>query len=147
MKIILRQDYDPLGKIGEIVNVKAGYARNFLIPQQIAVLANQRNMKILEEESKMNARRQNKEKRKAEALANEINKISLTATVSVGEEDRVFGSVTAQTISDLLKEKGHEIDKRKIQLDEPIKALGIYNVSIKLHTDVEAKIRIWVVKE
>lgn len=147
MKIILRQDYDPLGKLGEVVTVKDGYARNFLIPKNIAIVANPKNVKILEEELKLNERRQNKDKRKSEVMAKELGKTSITAAVPVGEEDRVFGSVTAQTIADLLKEKGYDIDKRKIQLDEPIKALGIYTVPIKLHADVEAKVRVWVVKE
>jgi large subunit ribosomal protein L9 len=147
MKIILRQDFTPLGKIGDVVNVKDGYARNFLIPQNIAILATSKNMSILEEERKVVERQQNKDRRNAEALVKELEKISITATVSVGEEDRVFGSVTAQTVADLLKEKGHDIDKRKIQIDETIKALGIYTIPIKLHTDVEAKVRLWVVKE
>ena len=147
MKIILRQDYDPLGKTGDVVTVKDGYARNFLIPKRIAVSATPRNVKILEEEQKTIQHRRDKDRRRAEVLAKEMEKISLTATVPVGEEDRVFGSVTAQSVADLLKEKGYDIDKRKIQLDEPIKALGIYTVPLKLHTDVEAKIRVWVVKE
>ena len=147
MKIILRQDYDALGKMGDMVTVKDGYARNFLIPKQIAVLANQKNMKILQEERKTFERQQNKDKKQAEGLAKELEKVSITATVSVGEEDRVFGSVTAQTIADLLKEKGYDIDKKKIHLDEPIKALGIYTVSLKLHQDVDANVRVWVVKE
>ena len=147
MKIILRQDFDPLGKIGDVVNVKDGYARNCLIPQNIAILATSKNMRILEEERKLAERQQNRDRRNAEALSKELEKISITATVSVGEEDRVFGSVTTQTVADLLKEKGYDIDKRKIQIDETIKALGIYNILIKLHTDVEAKVRLWVVKE
>jgi len=147
MKIILREDYNPLGKIGDIVTVRDGYARNFLIPRNIAVPAIPRNIKLLEEERKLLQHRQNKDKRKAEGIAKELGKISLTATVSVGEEDKVFGSVTAQTIADLLKEKGYDIDKRKIQLDEPIKALGVYNISVKLHPEVNAEVRVWVVKE
>ncbi len=147
MKVILRQDYESLGKSGEVITVKSGYARNFLIPKGIAVLANSRNIKIFEEERKLMDHRQNKDRRNAEALSKELEKVSLTATVTVGEEDKVFGSVTTQTISDLLKEKGYNIDKKKIQLDEPIKALGIYTVPLKLHTDVEGKIRVWVVKE
>ena len=147
MKVILRQDYDALGKIGDMVTVKDGFARNFLIPKQIAVLANQKNMKLLQEERKTFERQQNKDKKQAEGLAKELEKVSITATVSVGEEDRVFGSVTAQTIADLLKEKGYDIDKKKIHLEEPIKALGIYTVSLKLHQDVDANVRVWVVKE
>ncbi len=147
MKIILREDYNPLGKVGDAVTVKDGYARNFLIPKNIAVPAISRNIKLLEEERKLFQHKQNKDKRKAEGMAKELEKISLTATVSVGEEDRVFGSVTAQTIADLLKEKGYDIDKRKIQLDEPIKALGVYTISVKLHPEVDAEVRLWVVKE
>lgn len=147
MKIILRQDFEALGVMGDIVTVKNGYARNFLIPRGIAVLASPKNVRALEEERKVMQRRQDKDQRLAESVSKDLEKVSLTAAVSVGEEDRVFGSVTAQTISDLLKEKGYEIDKRKIQLDEPIKALGIYTVPVKLHTDVEAKVRVWVVKE
>ena len=147
MKIILRQDYEPLGKAGEVVIVKDGYARNFLLPKNIAMISTKSNMKILEEEQKMAGKRKDKEKIQAESLAEELGKISITATVAVGEEDRVFGSVTAQTIADLLKEKGFEIDKRKILLEEPIKALGVYTISIKLHPDVDCKVRVWVVKE
>ena len=146
MKIILRQDYEALGKVGDVVTVKDGYARNFLMPKRIGVLANQKSIRILEEERKTLARQQNKDKRQAEAMVSELEKISITATVSVGEEDRVFWSVTTQTIADLLKEKGYEIDKKKIHLDEPIKALGIYTVPLRLHQDVEANIRVWVVK-
>ncbi len=147
MKVILRIDHESLGKAGEVHNVKAGYARNFLIPKKIAVEATPGNVQLLEQEKKLNVVRQNKDKKLAVVQAAELEKVSLTATVQVGEEDRVFGSVTAQDISDLLKEKGFEIDKKKISLDEPIKALGIYNVSIKLHQDVDATIKIWVVKQ
>ena len=147
MKIILRTDHEKLGKAGEIVNVKDGFARNFLMPNRIGILATPKNMKILEEEQKILNRQKDKDKRMAETLSQELEKVSLTAAVSVGEEDRVFGSVTSQDIADLLKEKGFEIDKRKIQLEEPIKALGIYSIAIKLHSDVEGKVRVWVVKE
>jgi large subunit ribosomal protein L9 len=147
IKILLRQDYDPLGKTGEIITVKDGYARNFLIPKQIGIQATPANVKIYEEEQKWQKQRLNRDKRQAEELVEEFEKLSLTATVPVGEEDRLFGSVTAQNISDLLKAKGFDIDKRKILLDEQIKALGVYNIPVKLHPEVEAKIRVWVVKE
>ncbi len=147
MKIILRSDYESLGKAGDVVTVKDGYARNFLLPKGIAVLATQKNVTRLEEEKKRALRVQEKERQEFVTLAQELEKISVTASVAVGEEDKVFGSVTAQNIADLLKEKGFEIDKRKISLDEPIKALGVYNVPIKLHSEVEAQIRLWVVKE
>ena len=147
MKIILRKEHENLGREGEVITVKNGFARNFLIPQGIAVLATEKNMRILAEENKIREIRKNKDRKNAEMLAKEMENVSLTISVPVGEEDRVFGSVTAQMIADKLKEKGHEIDRKKILLKEPIKALGIYNVSLKLHTDVEAGIRIWVVKE
>lgn len=147
MKIILRQDFETLGTAGEVVNVKNGYARNFLIPKNIAVLATAKNMSLLEQEKKLSVIRQEKDKHVAEKLADELQKISITVAVAVGEEDKVFGSVTAQNIADLLAEKGHEIDKRKVLLPEPIKALGVYTVPIKLHSEVEAKVRVWVVKE
>ncbi|RKY78999.1 50S ribosomal protein L9 [candidate division KSB1 bacterium] len=147
MKVILKQDYEQLGKTGEVVEVKNGYARNFLIPQNIAAPANKRNMKILEEELKMVDRRKNKERVQAEKFAEELGKVSITAAVKVGEDERLFGSVTSQMISDLLKEKGYDVDKKKIDLEEPVKALGVYTVNIKLYHDINAKVRLWVVKE
>ncbi len=147
MKIILRKDIENLGREGDILTVKDGFARNYLLPQGMAVLATEKNMRILAEENKIREIRKNKDRKNAEALAKELENVSLTISVPVGEEDRVFGSVTTQMIAEKLKEKGHDIDKKKILLKEPIKALGIYNVSLKLHTDVEAGIRIWVVKE
>ncbi|MCK5147071.1 50S ribosomal protein L9 [bacterium] len=147
MKIILRQDFDSLGKTGDVVTVKNGYARNYLIPQGVANLATRKNMQLLEEELKIRERQLGKDRVTAESLAEELSKVSLTAPVAVGEEEKIFGSVTSQDIAGLLKEKGYDIDKKKIQLTEPIKALGIYTVDIKLHTEVIANVRIWVVKE
>ena len=147
MKVILKQKHESLGTIGDVVDVKDGYARNFLIPQNIAVLANKKNVRILQEDQKMSERRKNKEQKQAEKFAEELGSVSLTAAVKVGEEDRIFGSVTAQMISDLLKEKGYDVDKKKIDLEEPVKALGVYTVGIKLHHEVNAKVRLWVVKE
>ncbi len=147
MKIILRQDYESLGKIGDIVEVKPGFARNFLLPKKIAMTISKGNMKILEEEKRQESLKVNKEKAAAQRLAEGLKKVSLTASVAVGGEDKIFGSVTSQTISDLLKDKGYDIDKKRIVLEEPIKALGIYTINIKLHTEVEGKIKVWVVKE
>ena len=147
MKIILREEVPMLGVKGDIVNVSAGYARNFLIPKKLAFQATPSNLKVYEEEQRQKRIRANKEKRLAEKIALELEKVSCTAPVAVGEEDRVFGSVTTQTIADLLTEKGFEIDKRKIVLEEPLKALGVYTVPIKLHAEVEAKVKVWVVKE
>ncbi len=147
MKVILRKDVTSIGNTGEIVDVKNGYARNYLIPQGIALKADKRNIKLLEAEQQQLQSKLSKDKKSAEKLADKLASISCTATVSVGEEDRVFGSVTSQEISDLLKDKGFDIDRKRILLDEPIKALGIYTIPIKLHAEVEAKIKLWVVKE
>jgi large subunit ribosomal protein L9 len=147
MKIILRQDYDGLGNLGELVEVKNGFARNYLLPKKIALQATPQNMKIFEHEKKRVEMQQAKEKQAAEELAGKLNNVSLTAAVSVGEEDKVFGAVTSQNVAELLSEKGFEIDRRKIQLDEPLKALGVYEVPVKLHPQVEAILKVWVVKE
>ena len=147
MKVILRKDLETLGAVGEIVEVKEGYARNYLIPRGIALKADAKNIKILEEEQKKANLKLRKDKKSAEKLAQKLDTVSCTVAVTVGEEDRVFGSVTTQDISDLLKDKGFDIDRKKIVLDEPIKALGIYDIPIKLHSEVEAKIKLWVVKE
>ena len=147
MKVILRQNTEGLGQIGEVVDVKDGYARNFLIPRKLAYAALKGNVKALEEEKKTLSKKREQELASAEKLASELEKISVTIQVQVGEEDKIFGSVTAQMISDALKEKGHEIDKRKIEIEESIKALGIYGISIRLHPSVSAKIKVWVVRE
>jgi large subunit ribosomal protein L9 len=146
MKIILRQDYETLGEIGSIVDVKPGYARNFLIPRGIAMRITKGNQRVLEEDKKRQRLRTDKALRGAEAQKAKLEAVSVTAPVQVGEEDKVFGSVTSLVIAELLKEKGFEVERRRIQLDEPIKALGIYDVPIKLHTDVTATIKVWVVK-
>ncbi|MDQ7054574.1 MAG: 50S ribosomal protein L9 [candidate division KSB1 bacterium] len=147
MKVILKQKYETLGDVAEIVNVKDGYARNFLIPKGIALEANKRNLKIIEQEKKRLQAIENRIRREAEQLAEKLSSVSVTAEVQVGEEDRVFGAVTSQDIAELLKNKGFDIDRRKILMEEPLKALGVYEVPIKLHPDVEAKIKVWVVKQ
>ena len=147
MKVILRQNFDALGKIGDIVDVKDGYARNYLIPRSIAYAALAGNMRALEEEKKTHAKKLEQELHNAESLAAELEKVSVTIPVQVGEEDKIFGSVTTQMIADSLSTKGYDVDKRKIEIDEPIKSLGIYGISIKLHPNVNAKIKVWVVRE
>ncbi len=147
MKIILRQNQEQLGKIGDIVDVKAGYARNFLIPRNIAYVATPSAVRALEEEKKQGERRQNKAKVEAEKRAAEIGKISVTIPMKVGEEDKFFGAVTVQMIADALKQHGVEVDRRSIDLSEPIKALGIYDVPIRLHAQVTATVKVWVVSQ
>lgn len=147
MKILLRQDFDKLGEAGKVVNVKDGYARNFLIPRGIAFEASARNLHVLEQEKKRYAAMKLKEKKAAEGFSAKLEGVSLTAAMPVGEDDRIFGSVTNQDIADLLAAKGFEIDKRKIVLEEPVKALGIYEIPIKLHSEIECKVKLWVVKQ
>ena len=147
MKVVLRKNYDQLGEVGEIVEVKDGFALNFLIPRGVAFQASEGNIKALEEEKRQMAKKEAKNLESAQALATELEKVSITIPVKVGDEDKIFGSVTTQMIADSLKEKGHEIDKRKIEIDEPIKALGIYSVNVKLHPKVNAVVKTWVVRE
>jgi large subunit ribosomal protein L9 len=147
MKVILRQNYESLGQVGDLVEVKEGFARNFLIPRKIAYTALKGNILALEEEKKNIVKKKQQEIHSAETLASAIEKVSVTIPVQVGEEDKIFGSVTTQMIADALKEKGYDIDKRKIDIEEPIKSLGIYGISIKLHPNVSTNIKVWVVRE
>jgi len=147
MKVILMEDVEGLGRVGEVVQVANGYARNYLIPRNMALMATSKNLKVFKEEQKKRASRRNRARRDAQAMAEELNQLSLTVEVPVGEEDRMFGAVTSQTIAQLLKEKGFDVDRRKIVLDEPIRALGVYTVPIRLMPDIEAKVKVWVVKE
>jgi len=147
MKIILRQDFEKLGKVGDIVEVKDGYARNYLIPKKIGYVATKGNLQTHEEEKKQHELRQKKELIKAQKVSSELEKLSLTIPMKVGEEEKLFGAVTSQMIADVLKEKGFDVDKRIIELEEPIKALGIYSVNLNLHTGVVGKVKVWVVKE
>ncbi len=147
MKVILRKNFDQLGKVGDVVSVKDGYARNYLIPRGIAYQATAGNIRSLDEEKKQILKREAKELETAQTLANELEKVSVTIPVKVGEEDKIFGSVTTQMIADALHEKGFELDKRKIEITEQIKALGIYTISVKLHPSVTAAVKTWVVRE
>ena len=147
MKVILLKDVEQLGQAGEVVQVADGFGRNFLIPQRQARLATDANVAQFKSWHKQNEVAAEREQRAAEALAKELEKDSLTAVVRVGEEDRLFGSVTNQHISDLLKEKNYDIDRRAIELEEPIRTLGVYNVDVRLHPQVRATVKLWVVKE
>lgn len=147
MKVILRKNFEPLGQIGDSVEVKEGYALNYLLPRKIAYAAHKGNLRALEEEKKTVAKKTEQELREAEALALELEKTSITIPVQVGEEDKIFGAVTAQMIADALQEKNFKIDKRRVELEEQIKTLGIYSVNIKLHPKVSSKIKVWVVRQ
>lgn len=147
MKIILRQDFENLGKIGDQVEVKRGYGMNYLIPKKIAYPATASYVRMVEEEQRQKQVQVSKQKKQAALLAKKMENVSVTLAVSVGEGDKMFGSVTNQDITDALNKQGYEIDRKKVILDEPIKALGIYSVPIKLHPEIEVKIKVWVVKE
>ncbi len=147
MKIILKEDLESLGKCGEVIQVKDGYARNYLFPKNLAIPATKGNLSSIEEITRQKKFRDEKKKKGEEKLKYDLEKISITAEVKVGEEDRVFGSVTSQDIALLLKEQGFEIDKRRIDLEEPIRALGVYTVPVKIHGDIVANLKSWVVKK
>jgi len=147
MKIILKEDLEKLGKCGEVIQVKDGYARNYLFPKNLAIPATKGNLRSIEELTRQKKFRDEKKKKGAEKLKSDLEKNSITAEVKVGEEDRVFGSVTSQDIAELLKEKGFDIDKRKVELEEPIKALGVYTVPIKIDAELVANLKLWVVKK
>ncbi len=147
MKIILKEDLEDLGKCGEVIQVKDGYARNYLFPRNLAIPATRGNLNSIEEITLQKKFRDDKKKKGDEKLKADLEKISITAEVRVGEEDRVFGSVTSQEIAGLLKDQGFEIDKRRIELEEPIKALGVYTIPVKIHGDIVANLKLWVVKK
>ena len=147
MKVILLKDVDRVGSAGEIVQISDGFGRNFLIPKNQALLATDANVAQFETRRRQHEAAADREQKGASGLAQQLEKASLTAQVKVGEDDQMFGSVTSQNIADLLKEQGHDIDRRLIELDEPIRALGVYNVKINLYTEVVASVKLWVVKE
>lgn len=147
MKIILKENLEKLGQAGEVVEVRDGYARNYLVPRNLAVPAEKGNLASIDRILKEKESRENKKKREALSCKEKIEEISCTAEVLVGEEDKVFGSVTALEISRMLKDKGFFVDKRNVTLEEPIKALGVYSVPVKLHPEVVASLKLWVVKK
>jgi large subunit ribosomal protein L9 len=147
MEVVLKKDYEQLGKAMDVVNVKDGYARNFLIPQGIAVVATEGNRKTVAESKKLAEKREEKKLKDARQQAKKIEKIPCTIPVKVGEEDKLFGSVTTQEIADFLTKEGFAIEKRDIELEEPIKQLGVYSVKITLYKDIVAKLKVWVVKD
>jgi len=147
VKVILLKNVEELGHAGDVVQVKAGFARNFLIPQQQALVASDTNVAQFESQRKQHEAVADRDRRAAEVVAKQLEGDSLTAEVRVGEEDRLFGSVTVQNVADLLAEKNYSIDRRAIQLEEPIRALGVYTIDVRLHVDVTAKVKLWVVKE
>lgn len=147
MKVILKKDIEKLGVAGDVVSVKDGYARNFLIPNGLVITATRSNMKIVGELQKNEAKKAKKAENISMALAKKLKDISVTATVKVGEDDKLFGAVTSQTVAELLAEKGFEINKHDIILDETIKELGVFDVPVKVGSGLKAEVKVWVVKE
>lgn len=147
VQVILRQVVDDLGGIGDVVDVKPGYARNYLIPQGIAYEANEANLRRFEEERRHIMERSGRELDRAKAAAERIEGQSVSFSVRAGEEGKLFGSVTASDVAEALGENGIEVDRHLIRLDEPIKQLGVYKVTVRLHAEVRPEVTVWVVAE
>ncbi|HEV3039410.1 MAG TPA: 50S ribosomal protein L9 [Candidatus Angelobacter sp.] len=147
MEVILKEDVPKLGHRGEVVKVAEGYGRNYLLPRKLAIEATQGNKAVIEQMKQSAVRRSAVEKSDAESLAKQLEAVSLTFARKAGEKDHLFGSVTSGDLAEALEKKGFNIDRRKIQLPEPLKSLGDFEVSIRLHRDIAAKIKVAVQKE
>jgi large subunit ribosomal protein L9 len=147
MRVILREDMDNLGKAGEVVSVRPGYGRNYLLPQGLAVHATEKDVARLQHEQRTIASRQAKLAKELQSEADKLSAVSVSLARAVGEEDKLYGSVTNRDIAEALAEQGIQLDPRKIQMEEPIKTLGMTTVQVKLGKDVVAKIKVWVVKK
>ncbi|HKE25887.1 MAG TPA: 50S ribosomal protein L9 [Bryobacteraceae bacterium] len=147
MEVILREDIDNVGSRGDVVKVAPGFARNFLLPKRLAVPATDANRKIVEQERQAHLRKETKLKGEAEDLSKLLTGVSVTIYQKAGEQNQLFGSVTSKDVADALAAKNFIIDRRKIQLDEPIKQLGEFKVPVKLHKDVTAEVTVTVAKE
>lgn len=147
MEVILIDDVPSLGKIGELLKVKEGYARNFLLPRSLAIPASSKNKRRLEHEKRVVGFRVAKVRAEAEALKTRLEKVSVTIARKVGEQDKMFGSVTSRDIHEALAKDGVELDRRQLHLHDPIKALGVYEVPVRLTGGVDAMIKVWVVAE
>lgn len=147
MQVILRQDIEKVGSRGEVVKVAPGYARNFLLPKKLAVAANESNKKIVEQERQSHLRKDAKEVGEAQDLSKLLSGVTVTIMQKAGENDQLFGSVTSKDVAEALVAKNYSIDRRKIQLDEPIRTLGEFKVAVRLHKDVMAEVTVIVSKE
>jgi large subunit ribosomal protein L9 len=147
MQVILLEDVPSLGQAGDLLKVSDGYGRNYLIPQKKATLATEKNLKALEHQQRQVQHRMGKTKKDAERVAQQIEELSCTFAKPVGESGKLFGSVTSMEIESYLKENRIDVDRKKILLEEPIKNLGMFTVPIKLHPEVTAHLRVWVVQE
>lgn len=147
MKVILINDVKLLGKMGDLVDVKEGYARNYLFPKNLAIKKTEDSLKAFEERKKRRAKEIEKEKIRFEELSNRINSTSFTIQAAAGDEDKLFGSVTADDIAVVLTAENIPVDKKQVHIKEPIKKLGVYQVEIKLHPEITATAKIWVIRK
>ena len=147
MEVILRQSVEKLGTPGDVVKVSNGYARNYLLPRGIAVIATEGNKKQIEAQRQRLEAAEDTRREEARGQATTLEQVSLTFSARVGEEGKLFGSVTSSDIVQQLEALGHQIEKRQVDLHEPIKALGVYRVPIRLHADVKPEIKVWVIKQ
>ena len=147
MEVILRRAVDNLGHPGDLVKVSAGYARNFLLPRGYAFEATPGNRKRIEQERQRLEAAETSRRDEAQGFADKLAEVSLTFSARVGDEGKLFGSVTAADIAHQLEAQGHHVEKRQIDLHEPIRALGVYRVPIRLHADVRPEIKVWVIKQ
>jgi large subunit ribosomal protein L9 len=147
MKVILRVDVEGVGEAGQAVEVKSGYGRNYLLPRNLAIPATKANLRAIGEIENQKQARARKTRRQAEIVKDRIEKLELTQEVLVGEEEKLYGSVTSADVAELLAAQGVAVDKRVVQLETPIKALGVYTIPIKVDRDVTADLKLWVVKK
>jgi large subunit ribosomal protein L9 len=146
MEVILRQAVESLGKPGDVVKVSNGYARNYLLPHGVAFEATPGNLKRIQQEKDRLEAAENERREAAQGLATKLEQVQLTFSARVGDEGKLFGSVTSADVAQQLEAQGFHIEKRQIDLHEPIKALGVYRIPIRLHADVKPEIRVWVIK-
>jgi large subunit ribosomal protein L9 len=146
MEVILRQAVESLGKPGDVVKVSNGYARNYLLPHGVAFEATPGNLKRIQQERERLEAAENERREAAQAQATKLEQVQLTFSARVGDEGKLFGSVTSADVAQQLEAQGFHIEKRQIDLHEPIKALGVYRIPIRLHADVKPEIRVWVIK-
>ncbi len=147
MTVVLRADVDTLGRVGDRISVKPGFARNYLIPQGLAILATPSNLKVFEQERRKLEAKASELRNEAASLEQKLNAVEVVIEVRTGEGDKLYGSVTNSMIGDMLAEKGIEVDRKKIELDQPIRSLGEYVLPVKLHAEVTAELKVRVVKQ
>jgi large subunit ribosomal protein L9 len=147
MLVILRENVENLGRTGDVVKVSDGYARNYLLPRSLVVSADEKNVAAIEHHKRMLEKKRQEQKASAQGLAKKLEEFSCTIVRKVGENDRLFGSVSASDIADAMKKAGYPVEKRSIQMDNAIKALGVHTVTVKLEPEVAASVKVWVVKE